>query len=67
MAIVAEIGTYLARLRDKAGIKQNELARKITWSPAVLSRVRIRRKSRVRRELNSILQAIGHGGSAAIP
>lgn len=27
----------LAHLRDKAGLKQNELAQKVTWSPAVLS------------------------------
>ena len=34
-----EVGRYLAAIRERAGIKQAELARKITWSPAVLSRI----------------------------
>ena len=28
-----EIGAYIARLRERAGFKQNELASKVTWSP----------------------------------
>lgn len=59
MDTVAEIGKYLARLRDKAGIKQNELAKKVTWSPAVLSRVESGERAVSREELNSILEAIG--------
>ena len=34
-----ELGRYLTQVRERSGIKQAELARKVTWSPAVLSRV----------------------------
>ena len=34
-----ELGRRLTQLRELAGYKQTELARRITWSPAVLSRV----------------------------
>ena len=34
-----EVGRRLTQVREAAGIKQAELARKITWSQAVLSRV----------------------------
>ncbi len=54
-----EVGKYLARLRDKAGLKQNELAQKVTWSPAVLSRVESGERAVSSDELNSILKAIG--------
>ena len=33
------VGKYIATLREQARLKQAELARKLTWSPAVLSRV----------------------------
>ena len=33
------LGRRLAQLREAAGLKQAELARQVTWSPAVLSRV----------------------------
>ncbi len=59
MNTVAETGKYLARLRDNAGIKQNELAKKVTWSPAVLSRVESGERAVSSEELNSILEAIG--------
>ena len=54
-----EIGKYLAHLRDKAGFKQNELAQKVTWIPAVLSRVESGEREVSADELNSILEAIG--------
>ena len=54
-----EFGAYLARLREKAGFKQNELAQKITWSPAVLSRVESGERALSPEELDSILEAIG--------
>ena len=54
-----EIGAYLARLRDKAGLKQNELANRVTWSPAVLSRVESGERALSSEELDSILDAIG--------
>ena len=54
-----EVGKYLALLRDKAGLKQNELAQKVTWSSAVLSRVESGERAVSTDELNSILDAIG--------
>ena len=54
-----ETGAYLARLRDKAGFKQNELAQKVTWSPAVLSRVESGERPLSAEELNAILEGIG--------
>ena len=54
-----EVGAYLARLREKAGFKQNELAQKVTWSPAVLSRVESGERALSPEELDSILEAIG--------
>ena len=58
-----EIGAYLARLRDKAGFKQNELAQKVTWSPAFLSRVESGERALSAEELASILDAIGTEGA----
>ena len=54
-----EIGGYLAHLREKAGLKQNELASKVTWSPAVLSRVESGERPLSDEERDSILDAIG--------
>ena len=59
MTTGTEMGKYLAHLRDKAGLKQNELAQKVTWSPAVLSRVESGERAVSTDELNSILEAIG--------
>lgn len=53
-----EIGAYLAHLREKAGLKQNELASKVTWSPAVLSRVESGERALSAEERDSILDAI---------
>ena len=52
-------GKYLARLREEAGIKQSELAKKITWSGAVLSRVESGERPVSLDELGAILEAIG--------
>ena len=54
-----ETGRYLAHLRDKAGLKQNELAQKVGWSPAVLSRAESGERSVSTDELNHILEEIG--------
>ena len=54
-----EYGSYLAHLRSQAGIKQNELAQKIVWSPALLSRVESGVRAVTDDELKSILEAIG--------
>ena len=54
-----ETGRYIEYLRDKADLKQNELAQKIGWSPAVLSRVESGKRSVSTDELNLILEEIG--------
>ena len=54
-----EIGHYLARLRDKSGIQQNELAEKLPFSATVLSRIESGGRAASRGELSSILDAIG--------
>ena len=59
MASSVQVGRYLAQLREKGGFKQNELAQKMTWSPAVLSRVESGERPISQEELASILTAIG--------
>jgi transcriptional regulator with XRE-family HTH domain len=54
----AEVGRYLSQVRERAGIKQAELARKITWSPAVLSRIEAGERPLAAEELQTILKAI---------
>jgi transcriptional regulator with XRE-family HTH domain len=54
-----EIGRHLAQLREKANLKQAQLARKITWSPAVLSRVEAGERPLGSEELQIILDGIG--------
>ncbi len=54
-----EVGRYLGLVRERAKIKQAELARKITWSPAVLSRVESGERALAPEELSTILNAIG--------
>src|SRR6266566_5564889 len=54
-----EIGRYLSSVRERAKIKQAELARKITWSPTVLSRVESGERAVAPDELETILDAIG--------
>lgn len=53
-----ELGRYLTQVRERAGIKQAELARKVTWSPAVLSRVESGERSLASEELVQLLEAI---------
>ena len=53
------LGHHLARLREQVGLKQAELARKVTWSPAVLSRVESGERDLSAEELEEVLQAIG--------
>jgi transcriptional regulator with XRE-family HTH domain len=54
-----EIGKHLAVLREQAGLKQNELARRIEWSAAVLSRVETGERALSDEELVGILNGIG--------
>lgn len=53
------IGHCLAQLREQAGLKQAELARKVTWSPAVLSRIESGERELSQDELDEVLSAIG--------
>ena len=53
-----ELGRHLNQVRERANIKQAELARKITWSPAVLSRVESGDRALAPEELQTILAAI---------
>ena len=54
-----ELGQYLTLIRERAGMKQAELARKITWSPALLSRVETGDRQLAQDELQILLNAIG--------
>ena len=54
-----ELGKYLAHLRDRTGLKQNELAEKVGWSASVLSRVESGERSMSTGELQTISEAIG--------
>ena len=54
-----EIAENISRLREQAGIKQAELARQITWSPASLSRVESGERDVSPDELQIILETIG--------
>lgn len=54
-----EIGRRIAQVRERAGIKQNDLARRVTWSPAVLSRVESGERTLAPDELTQILESIG--------
>ena len=53
-----ELGYHLALVRERAGINQAELARQVTWSPAVLSRVEAGERPLSMDELETILSAI---------
>jgi transcriptional regulator with XRE-family HTH domain len=53
-----EVGRRLIQIRESARIKQAELARKITWSPAVLSRVESGERALSPDELRIILEAV---------
>jgi transcriptional regulator with XRE-family HTH domain len=53
------LGKHLATLREQAGLKQNELAKKLEWSAAVLSRVESGDRPLTDVELDALLRAIG--------
>jgi transcriptional regulator with XRE-family HTH domain len=53
------VGKRIATLRELAGLKQNELAKKLSWSAAVLSRVENGERPLSDDELNIILTGIG--------
>ncbi len=53
-----EIGHFLSKIREQAGIKQAELAKKITWSPAMLSRIEVGDRLLSPDELQAIIDGI---------
>lgn len=53
-----EIGHFLSLLREQAGVKQAELAKKITWSPAMLSRIEVGDRPISADELETIVEGI---------
>lgn len=53
-----ELGSYLMQIRDRAGFKQAELARRVTWSQAVLSRIESGERIVAPDELDQLLDAI---------
>jgi transcriptional regulator with XRE-family HTH domain len=53
-----ELGRHLMQVRERAGIKQAELARRVTWSPAVLSRIESGERNIAIEELALVLDAI---------
>lgn len=54
-----ELARQVALVREKAGIKQVDLAKRVTWSPAVLSRVESGERPLADDELANLLDAIG--------
>lgn len=62
----AQLGHRIAQLRDRAQMKQAELARKIEWSQAVLSRVEAGERAVSDDELGTLLDAIGTPEAAAL-
>jgi len=61
-----ELGRHVATLREQAGLKQSELARKLEWSAAVLSRVESGERPVSDDELDIILKGIGTAESARV-
>jgi transcriptional regulator with XRE-family HTH domain len=62
----AEVGHRLAQLRERVGLKQADLARKVTWSQAVLSRVEAGDRAVSDDELKTLLEAIGTDDAAEL-
>ena len=54
-----EIGRHLMRVRDRAGVKQAELAKRVALSPAVLSRIESGDRAVTLQEGDDILAQIG--------
>jgi len=59
-----QLGHRLAQLRERTGMKQAELARKITLSPTVLSRIEAGERPISEEELATLLDAIGTSEAA---
>ncbi|MBL7256142.1 helix-turn-helix domain-containing protein [Paractinoplanes lichenicola] len=61
-----EVGHRLAQLRERVGLKQADLARRVTWSQAVLSRVEAGDRTVSDDELKALLAAIGTDDAAEL-
>ena len=61
-----ELGDHLSRIRERAGVKQAELARRLTWSPAVLSRIESGERVIAPDELRQLLDEIGTPDAAML-
>ena len=61
-----ELGRHLTHVREQAGITQAELARRVTWSPAVLSRIENGERELAAGELEAILSAIDTAPAAKL-
>ena len=55
----AELGRHLMQVRDRAGMKQAELAKRVALSPAVLSRIETGDRPVTIQEVQDILVQIG--------
>ncbi len=55
-----ELGQYVTVMRERAGVKQAELARRLGWSQAILSRVESGERACSADELVQLLSAIGN-------
>lgn len=67
MATPQEIGAYIATLRVRAGLKQAELAKRLDWSGALLSRMESGERPVTPEELPFILGQIGtHEAAQAV-
>lgn len=62
----AALGQRIAQLREAAGLKQAELARQVTWSQAVLSRIEAGERELNQDELNDLLDGIRTPEAAAL-
>ena len=60
------LGRRIATLRDKANLKQAELAKHVTMSPAVLSRVEAGDREPSEDEIEALLAAIGTPEAVAL-
>jgi transcriptional regulator with XRE-family HTH domain len=56
-------GRYLALVREEAGLTQAQLAKRLTFSPASVSRIESGERKLTKEEFDSFLQAIGTEGA----
>lgn len=62
----AALGQRVAQLREAAGMKQADLARQVTWSQAVLSRIEAGEREVTSEELDELLARIGTPEASAL-